>query len=109
MRAYFFSPVVSGVEWLFAWPDNGIEEDSSFDDNSFGWAWVGPLALPPLLAAWSAGGAAGICASEGGNVFAGAATEPEVVLPLSAGAGVSAFLQPVNTIARKAHTRTGWV
>ena len=95
--------MVSGVEWLFAWPGSGIEDDSCCLFNSFGLACVGPLESPlPVIAPDEAGG---ICASGRGAVFSGAAMEPLVPPRVGAG-GVSAFLQPINNVARKAETKT---
>lgn len=68
--------------------------------SSFGLACVVPLASPPLVTAL--GAAAGVLASDGGMEVTGAATEP--LLSIFGTGGVSAFLQPINSIARKAET-----
>jgi hypothetical protein len=66
------SPVVTGVEWLLAWPGNGIVLVSSCFVSSFGFAWVAPLPFAPA-AACGAGGV--IDASEDGRALGGAATD----------------------------------
>jgi len=99
--SYFLSLTLGAVEWLFACPDKGIEDDSCSLLSSLGVACVDPLASPlPVVAP---GPAAGVLASDGGIAVGGAATEP----PLSTlgTGGVSAFLQPIKSIAKNAETR----
>lgn len=101
LPAYFFSPVVAGVEWLLTCPDIGIADDSCALLNSVGVACVGPLASPlfdePELAGFMA-------ASEDGRALGEAAIDSLADAPFDdTGLGGSdAFLQPSSNSASTA-------
>jgi len=77
-----------------------MEADSCSLLNSFGLACVVPLASP--LPVTAPGAAGGVLASDEGMEVTGAATEP--LLSILGVGGVSAFLQPINSIATNAET-----